>query len=67
MIDTWINAFVIICEATPTMFFELVNSFFEEGSGKAFAEAVIHSINKKPAREEKRIHKNFAPACSTFL
>jgi hypothetical protein len=36
------------------MFFELVSSFFELGSGRALADAVIHSINKKPDEEEKK-------------
>lgn len=34
------------------MFLELETSFFEEGSGKALADAVIHNINKKPEMKE---------------
>lgn len=41
---------MIICEAIPTMFFELETSLFDDNgfAGPAFAEAVIHSIKRKP-------------------
>lgn len=42
----------MICEATPTMFLEPDTSFSADGSGNAFADAVIHSINKKPEKKE---------------
>lgn len=59
---TFINAFVIICEAIPTMFFVLETSFLDEENfaGPAFAEAVIHSIKRKPEKSKKPIHQIFA-------
>jgi hypothetical protein len=47
-IITLIKAFVMICEATPTMFFELLTSLFNEDvfAGPAFAVALIHSIKR---------------------
>jgi hypothetical protein len=36
------------------MFLELVSSFLELGSGSALADAVIHSISKKPGDEKRR-------------
>lgn len=57
---TWRSALVMICEATPTMFLELVSSFFELGSGSALADAVIQSISRKPGeRRKKRISTKF--------
>lgn len=51
----------MICEATPTMFFELETSFLDDESftGPAFADAVIQSIKRKPEKEnEKKTQKH---------
>jgi hypothetical protein len=49
----------MICEATPTIFFELETSFFDDESftGPAFADAVIHSIKRKPEKENEKAQK----------
>lgn len=56
---TLINAFVMICEATPTIFFELETSFFvdESFTGPALADAVIQSIKRKPEKENEKAQK----------
>jgi hypothetical protein len=49
---------VIICEAIPTIFFELETSLLDDNgfAGPAFAEDVIHNIKRKPETKNREIH-----------
>jgi len=52
--------------ATPTIFLDDVNSFLIPGSGIAFADAVIHSNKKKPAKKREFIYFSLSHEWPTF-